>query len=156
MYRIVLVAALAACTTDPVESEPELGTAEQASTIVTATRAHVAGDVYHYTYSLRVGSTANATIRVHRVVRERAPWRPRKSRDAVMFTGGDFANFTTNFALDGDGLAPWLAARDVDVWGFDRRWAGVARDAVDLSDFDGMRQLPFLFVSVINLMRLWL
>ncbi len=138
MHRIILVAALAACTTDPVEPGPELGTAEQASTLVTASREHVAGDVYHYTYALRLGSTANATIGVHRVVRERAPWRPRKSRDAIMFTHGDFASFTTNFALDAGGLAPWLAARDVDVWGLDRRWAGVAREATDLSDFDGM------------------
>lgn len=138
MYRLCLVAALAACTTEPLAPEPTLGAAAEASTIITATREQVAGDVYHYTYVLRVGSTANATIGVHRVVRERAPWRPRRSRDAIMFTHGDFASFTTNFVRDPSGLAPWLAARDVDVWGFDRRWARVGRDATDLSDFDGM------------------
>lgn len=137
LHRYLLVAALAACTTTGDEPEPTVGAAERAA-LVTATREHVAGDVYHYTYAVRVGSTANATIGVHRVVRERAPWKPRKSPHAIMFTHGDFASFTTNFALDGGGLAPWLAARDVDVWGFDRRWARVARDAADLSDFDGM------------------
>lgn len=143
MRSVVLVAALAACTIEGGGEEPggagvELGASEQASTVITATREHVAGDVFHYTYELRVGTTANARIGVHRIVRERAPWRPRRSRDAIMFTHGDFASFTTNFALDAGGLGPWLAARDVDVWGFDRRWARVAADATDLSDFDGM------------------
>jgi pimeloyl-ACP methyl ester carboxylesterase len=104
---------------------------------LSVTRTQIAGDVYHYEYVVRVGSTPNAQLHVHRVVRERAPWVARHSRDAVMMLHGDFATFTTNFAPSASGVAPWLAARGVDVWGVDRRWAHTPADG-DTSDFDGM------------------
>lgn len=145
MTRNILLAsalAVAGCALDQEPqvdpSESGLSTTIQDLSIVNATREQVAGDVYHYTYVLRVGDTANAQIAIHRIVRERAPWRARPTRDAVMFTHGDFASFATNFVPSADGLAPWLAGRNIDVWGFDRRWAVVPRDAGDLSDFDGM------------------
>lgn len=98
-----------------------------------AERTHVAGDVYHHTFTLRLGDTPNARIRLHRVVRERAPWVARPTRAGAMLLHGDFSDFDGNFHR----LAPWLAERRIDVWGFDRRWAVAEADA-DLSDFGEM------------------
>jgi len=61
-----------------------------------------------------------------------------------MLMHGDFASFTTNFAPTAGaappegGLAVYLAEQGIDVWGLDRRWATVAADATDVSDFGAM------------------
>jgi hypothetical protein len=86
---------------------------------------------------LRVGDGPNAQVAIHRVVRERAPWWPRRTAHAILANHGDFATFTTNFMPGGTGMAAWLAARDIDVWGLDRRWTQAPLDG-DLSDFDAM------------------
>ncbi|WNG61191.1 hypothetical protein F0U59_45655 [Archangium gephyra] len=108
------------------------------------TREHVSGDIYHYQFDLRVGSTPNARVRVHRVVRELSPWRPRPTTQAVMLLHGDFANFVTNFvpslgnpASPAPGLAPYLVSRGIDAWGVDRRWTLPSEDG-DISDMGGM------------------
>lgn len=124
-----------------VEEPPELGTAEHAARLA-FTREHVTGDIYHYEVVVPVGAGPNAALRIHRVVREVAPFVPRKTRRAVMALHGDFSTFVTNFVpILGDpaspvaGLAPDLAARGIDVWGVDRRWT-LATD--DVSDFATM------------------
>jgi hypothetical protein len=124
--------AVAACGVDP----PEAAVTSDAQPL-SATRDHVAGDVYHYAFTVRVGDTPNAQLVIHRVVRERAPWIARRTPHAILANHGDFAKFTTNFMPGGTGMAAWLAARDIDVWGLDRRWASAPADA-DISDFDAM------------------
>ena len=109
-------------------------------------REHIAGDVYHYSLVLRVGDAPNARVRLHRVVRESAPFRPRSGRQAVMMTHGSFATFSSNFlssprAGEADrhrGLAVHLAEGGVDVWGLDRRWATTPAGAVDVSDYPSL------------------
>ena len=61
-------------------------------------REHVREDIYHYWFDLPVGKTANARVRVHRVVRERSPYQPYPTRRAILLLHGDFATFVTNFA----------------------------------------------------------
>jgi len=142
MFRYVLVfAVLAGCVEDP--AEPASSSTEQAASLA-FTRERVAGDVYHYSLVLPVGTGVNRSVRVHRIVRELAPFVPRPSAKAALLMHGDFATFVTNFAPSlGDpaspvtGLAPFLASRGIDVWGIDRRWTlpGVADD---VSDFGTM------------------
>ncbi|KYF94749.1 hypothetical protein BE17_08445 [Sorangium cellulosum] len=130
---------------DPREAEAIGADSSEIETIGVA-REHVAGDVYHYSFTLRVGHTPNARVRLHRVVREVAPWWPRPAASAVMLLHGDFATFTTSFAPGTTGatapphggLAVYLAAQGVDVWGFDRRWTLAPADGADLSDFAAM------------------
>jgi hypothetical protein len=109
------------------------------------TRDHIAGDVYHYGFVLRVGDGPSGQLHLHRVVRERAPFQPRPSAAAVMLMHGDFATFAGNFApvlgtpaSSATGLATWLAERDIDVWGLDRRWTQAPAGDADLSDFAAM------------------
>lgn len=108
---------------------------------LTWSRTRVAGDVYHYQLTIPVGTTASAALRLHRVVRERAPGVPRPAAHAALLLHGDFATFATNFlpgagqpASPAPGLATYLATHGVDVWGLDRRWTLPATDG-DLSDF---------------------
>ncbi|CAN5551853.1 hypothetical protein BH11MYX1_BH11MYX1_42060 [soil metagenome] len=128
MKPLLLAAAvcLAACTDVP--DSDSLATNESALS-VTFQREHVTADIYHYVARISVGVGPNAAIRVHRIVREVAPFVPRPTHHAAMLLHGDFSTFVTNFApslgtaaSSAPGLAPYLAAHDIDVWGLDRRW----------------------------------
>ncbi|HEY5924529.1 MAG TPA: hypothetical protein VIV11_22780 [Kofleriaceae bacterium] len=127
---LVLVALSAACT-DP---DPDLTATTHELGASAPTREHIAGDVYHYSFALPVGDGPNARLTIHRVTRERAPWQPRRSRRALVLMHGDFSTFWTNF----DRMAPWLAERGIDVWGFDRRWTQAPETGADVSDFATM------------------
>jgi pimeloyl-ACP methyl ester carboxylesterase len=134
----------------PVESQWALDPAFEAarpagSVVENVRREPLGGDVFHYQVDLRVGPSANAVLRLHRVVRERAPWVARPSHDAVMLLHGDFATFASNFAprvgspaSTAPGLSLFLAQRNIDVWGLDRRWTHAPADGADLSDFADM------------------
>jgi pimeloyl-ACP methyl ester carboxylesterase len=141
---VALAVSLAACASDPTP-DLELAATTQDLGGHTVTRDHIAGDVYHYDFSVRVGSGPNAVLHIHCVVRERAPFLPRKTTGAVMLMHGDFARFATNFApvlgtpaSTATGMATWLAQRDIDIWGLDRRFTQAPEIAPDLSDFDAM------------------
>jgi len=112
--------------------------------VTQVTRDRLAGDVFHYAFTVRVGSTAHASIRLHRVVRECGAWRPCPTVTGAMLLHGDFSSFGSNFApviLDAKGnpgLAVFLAQEGVDVWGLDRRWALIDAADPDLGDLAGM------------------
>ncbi len=147
MFRFALVlVCLAGCVTDAAldGGDPAAESAATQAVTVAFHREHVTGDVYHYSLVVPVGRSANAAIRVHRIVRELAPFVPRHAAHAAMLLHGDFANFLTDFAptlgtpaSPAPGLAPDLAAHDVDVWGVDRRWALTPTDG-DTSDYATM------------------
>ena len=141
MYRsFVGLVLVAACAVEPSSvPDSELATVTQQLGVSDVTREHVTGDVYHYGFVLRVGDGPNALLHLHRVVRERAPWQPRATTGAIMMMHGDFATFSSNFLPSASGVAPWLAARGIDVWGLDRRFTQAPDgDDADVSDFDAM------------------
>jgi len=132
MFRFAVAVLLVGCAAESVEVE----TAEQSLSLAFS-REHVTADIYHYTATVPIGTQPNAALRIHRVVREVAPFVPRRTPHAAMLLHGDFATFVTNFAPSLAGLAPYLAAHNIDVWGLDRRWTLPAPDG-DVSDFAGM------------------
>jgi len=111
-----------------------LGAASAAASPLAITREPVGGDVWRYDFTVPVGDGPNGHIRIHRVVREHSPWRPRATRHAVVLLHGDFSQFPDSF---GD-MAAFLAAGGIDVWGIDARWTTAPADGADLSDFDAM------------------
>ncbi|MEJ7599490.1 MAG: hypothetical protein WKG01_16400 [Kofleriaceae bacterium] len=134
MFRFAPFALLAACITDPTPApDPETATRELAATAAFS-RAHVTGDIYHYELVLPVGDGPNAALRIHRVVREIAPYIPRATRGGAMLLHGDFSTFESSFL---PGLASYLASRELDVWGLDRRWTIPGADD-DISDLATM------------------
>jgi hypothetical protein len=132
MIRFAPLLLLVACA-EPAPTET-FETFEQAAWVLGFTRTHVSADIYHYEAVLPVGDAPNAALRIHRVVREAAPFVPRKTKSGVMAVHGDFSTFGTNFM---PGLAPYLASRNVDVWGLDRRWT-LPGATDDVSDFGTM------------------
>jgi hypothetical protein len=143
---LAVFACLAGCVaadSEPDPAELDVTTQTQAATAAFS-REHVTADIYHYELVLPVGDGPNAAIRIHRVVRELAPYVARPTPHAVALLHGDFSPFTTSFAptlgtpaSPAPGLAPYLAARGVDVWGVDRRWTLPAADG-DISDLATM------------------
>lgn len=129
-----------------MEDVAAAASADTAASVVSLTREVVTGDVAHYTIVLRVGDTPSAEVAIHRVVRERSPWVPKKAASAILLLHGDFATFSSNFLSPGEapagqashGLSAYLAEQGIDVWGADRRWTRAPLDAADLSDFAGM------------------
>ena len=153
LASLVLACAVVGCSSADLPGDEifdravaEAALTTPAQTITEFEREHIAGDVYHYTLLLRVGDAPNARIRLHRVARESAPFRPRSTRQAVMMTHGSFATFSSNFlssprAGEADrhrGLAVHLAERGIDVWGLDRRWATTPAGPVDVSDYPSL------------------
>jgi hypothetical protein len=129
MFRLLIASLLVGCAAG---SGADLGEVDQAVSLAFS-REHVVADVYHYTATVPVGTQPNAALRIHRIVREVAPFVPRRTSHAAMLLHGDFATFATNFV----GLAPYLAAQNIDVWGLDRRWTLPAPDD-DVSDLGEM------------------
>jgi hypothetical protein len=104
-------------------------------------REQVVGDVYHYSLQLQVGPNARDVITLHRVVRERAAWKPARGRESVFMVHGDGWNFTGAFmasTLTQDvpvqqSIAVYLAQKGVDVWGIDLRWTHVPLETQDFA-----------------------
>jgi hypothetical protein len=112
--------------------------------VLEVTRAELPHGLVHEQFTLQLDDTPNGKIRLHHVVRGSSPWQQHHTVAAVMLLHGDFSSFASNFApiaIDpdaaADGLAPWLALRSLDVWGFDRRWA-LTPAGGDQSDYGQM------------------
>lgn len=94
-------------------------------------RTQLQGDIAHYSATLKVGPGVHDVIGIHRVVRERWPWKPRATTRNLFMVHGDSLNFKVAFLIGPDGgsaassVAVYLASRNVDVWGIDLRWAKV-------------------------------
>ena len=128
MVRFAPLVLLVACAEPAAQS-----TFEQHASLA-FTRTHVADDIYRYEAVIPVGEAPNAALRIHRVVREAAPFVPKKTKGGVMALHGDFSTFGTNFL---PAMAPYLAAQGLDVFGVDRRWTLPGADD-DVSDFGTM------------------
>ncbi|HEX4953930.1 MAG TPA: hypothetical protein VF017_11120 [Thermoanaerobaculia bacterium] len=97
-------------------------------------RRVLSGDVSEHSFLLRVGPGEHDLVRLHRVVREQAPFVPVPTSRAVFMAHGDIWAFDAAFLSGpGGGLPVFLAARGIDVWGIDFRWTQVPADTADLS-----------------------
>lgn len=94
----------------------------------------------HYTFDLPVGPNPHDVVRLHRIVRERRPYRPVRTQGAVFMVGGSSQGFEDIFFHAGTAspgpstsVALHLARERIDVWGVDLAWTQVPEDASDLS-----------------------
>ncbi|HEX3011835.1 MAG TPA: hypothetical protein VHQ70_07340 [Syntrophomonadaceae bacterium] len=96
----------------------------------------LSNNVREYVYTLKVGDGPQDIIGVHRVVKERLPFVPVKTKKAVMMIPGDSCDFPSAYLLPTDwnrSMAVYLADNNIDVWGIDLRWAFVTSLSDDLS-----------------------
>lgn len=94
--------------------------------LVSSIRLPLGGGLAEYTYLLKVGSGRYDRIAIHRIVKEKYPFVPAKSKRAVMMVPGDTCNFHSAFFLPTDhdrSAAVYLAKNNIDVWGIDLRWS---------------------------------
>ncbi len=104
-------------------------------------RRQLVGDVFEYSYRVRVGLGAHDVITLHRVAREVAPGVAARALKSVFLVHGDVLGFRAAFlasAASGEvpreqSIAIFLAQRGVDVWGIDLRWVNVPSGTTDFS-----------------------
>ncbi len=104
-------------------------------------REHIVGDVYHYSWNIRIGCGTYDVIGLHRVVKERAPNRPIRARNNIFMLNGDMKNFVGCFMPglvsfsnpDEFGIAAHLAEQDIDVWGMDQAYNAIPAGETDFS-----------------------
>lgn len=120
-------------------------------------RKQLFGSIYEYSIIFSTGDGEYDKIRIHRVVKEKAPYIPIKTENAVMMIHGDTANFTTTFLpvsgqnADSKSLAAYLAKNNIDVWGIDLRWTFIPDDVTDfafMKDWDTELHLGDIELSV--------
>jgi len=100
-------------------------------------REVLADDIVHYSYILAVGDGEYDVIGIHRVVRERRPYKPIHARENIFLQHGCCKDFVGMYlpglysetTPDDFGFAAFLARNDVDVWGIDQDWALAGEDA---------------------------
>ncbi len=136
----------------PVEaSEKELneaGLETNATAVVPLSnfdRTVIAGDIVHYSATIVTGPGKYDKIGIHRVVREKSPYHPIRTKKAFFLLHGDLKRFETMWIPgrfsptlpDDFGLAGYLARNGVDVWGMDQAWNFIPRSETDFSFFAG-------------------
>ena len=108
--------------------------------IFDASRTKISDDIVHYQYRLRVGPDEFDVVRLHRLVRERKPYRPVRTKGAVFMLHGAQQDFDDIFLTAGSdapnretSAALYLASRRIDVWGMDFGWTDVPPETTDFS-----------------------
>lgn len=104
-------------------------------------RIPLGNDIVHYKFLVRAGRGAYNFIGVHRVVKERIPFRPIRTTKSVLLQHGDYKDFEGMFLPgtrsshmpDDFGLAMYLAENNVDVWGIDQAWTLVPASVTEHS-----------------------
>lgn len=103
-------------------------------------REQLEGGIAHYTFLMRVGDGEYDIIRVHRVVAERRPWHPIRTRSNLLMIHGSIQDFDDIFFTAGspahtpETSSPvYLASRQIDVWGIDLAWTLIPGGLTDLT-----------------------
>ncbi|MBD3219835.1 hypothetical protein GF314_01210 [bacterium] len=103
-------------------------------------REVVVGNIVHYWWVVSTGPGQHERIGLHRVVKERRPFRPIRARRNLFALHGTPGKFDVMFlfgsvtsAPDDHSLAVYLARRNVDVWGIDQPATLIPADVEDFS-----------------------
>lgn len=113
--------------------------------LLSVERRVLSGSVAEYTFPVRVGPGAHDLIRLHRVVKESAPFVPVRASRGVFMAPGDIWSFDAAFlssvaspaVADDHALPILLAQAGIDVWGIDFRWTLVPATTTDFSFMEG-------------------
>jgi hypothetical protein len=106
-----------------------------------ADRTVLGEDVVHYRYDVRVGPGKFDMIRLHRIVRERSPYRPVQTVNGVLLLPGSPNYFEAIFISPLISQVPswdhsiviYLAKNNIDVWGMDYAWSLVPAETTDFA-----------------------
>lgn len=114
------------------------------SYVLNSGREVIIDDIVHYWWEIPVGLDPNAKIGLHRVVKERRPFRPIQTALNVFALHGTPGFFKVMFlagsvtsAPDDHSFAVFMAQNGVDVWGIDQAYTLVPQGVADLSFMAG-------------------
>ena len=101
----------------------------------------IAGDIVHYSFQVQIGPGPYDRIGLHRVVKERTPFEPIRTRDGLFIIPGGWYRFDKLFlaSLDDPNIPDthafpvFLAQNNYDVWGIDLAWSLVPAGLDDYS-----------------------
>jgi hypothetical protein len=127
--------------------------------IIDIEREEIVGDIVHYSYELRIGTGPCDVIGLHRIIKERKPYRPICTRKCIMLQHGDAVGFEGAFLFgsqsayvpDDYSFAVYLAEHEVDVWGIDQNWILVQPGVTDftfMADWDMQDQIENLGIAL--------
>ncbi|HXU31633.1 MAG TPA: hypothetical protein VN851_13750 [Thermoanaerobaculia bacterium] len=113
--------------------------------LLSVERRVLSGNVAEYSFPVRVGGGEHDVIRLHRVVKESAPFVPIHAPRGLFMAPGDIWNFDAAFlssvaspaVADDHALPIFLAKAGIDVWGIDFRWTLVPATTTDFSFMAG-------------------
>ena len=98
------------------------------------------GGIVHRQLTVRVGPGPFDVVRIHRVVRERRPFHPIRTKGAVFMVHGSSQDFDDIFFTAGaddpttqTSIPLYLASKNIDVWGIDLGWTMVPIETTDFS-----------------------
>jgi hypothetical protein len=110
-------------------------------------RTELGAGIAHYQFNVRMGEGAYDVVRIHRVIREKRPYRPVPTKGDVFMVHGAFTGFDGTFFsvgmessdVNAKTSSPfYLASKNIDVWGIDLGWTMVPNDeTLDFSFMDG-------------------
>ena len=110
-------------------------------------RTELGAGIAHYQFNVRMGHGEFDIVRIHRVIRERRPYRPINTKGDVFMVHGAFTGFNGTFFsvgmeasdINANTSSPfYLASKNIDVWGIDMGWTMVPNDeTLDFSFMDG-------------------
>ena len=153
----------AGCDNDPLSPELAPTAASSAASpgfaLTNAQRTPMGGGIAHYTWEVALGPEQFDVVRLHRVVRERGPNDPVRTRSAIFMLPGSPNYWTQIFlqpaysgAVSPDGaVAIYLAQNDIDVWGIDYAWAQVPMETADFAfmrDWGLQKDIDFAYEAL--------
>lgn len=96
---------------------------------ITMNREDLGGGIAHYTFDVPMGEGPYDLIRIHRVVKEKRPYKPYRTKGEIFMVHGAIQDFDDIFltagalVVDESTSAPYyMAANGIDVWGIDLAW----------------------------------
>ena len=108
------------------------------------TREEISNGIVHYKFDVRMGEGEFDVVTLHRVVQERIPYHPMKTKGDIFMVHGASQNFTDIFHVAGAAeinettSAPfYLASQNIDVWGIDLAWTNVPIETADFGFMEG-------------------
>ena len=103
-------------------------------------REVAAGNIAHYTFSVRTGRGDYDRFTLHRLIAESKPYHPSATQSNIFLTHGANQNFEDIYlepgTMDlnpGTSVAMYLASNGVDVWGIDLGWTHVPAGETDFA-----------------------
>ena len=101
-------------------------------------RTELGDGIAHYQFMVTMGTGEYDMVRIHRVVRERRPYHPVRTKGDVFMVHGAIQDFDDIFltagaeSINAKTSAPfYLASKNIDVWGIDMGWTMVPEENSD-------------------------